>query len=82
MSIERITTEDLRRMEGQEVLILQGCDGDLEEWMEGINEMLTQSGILLEQNLNIYLHLSMKKLPVCFFLSEYWTSRNMAYTDT
>lgn len=61
MSIERITTEDLRRMEGQEVLILQGCDGDLEEWMEGINEMLTQSGILLEQNLNIYLHLSMKK---------------------
>lgn len=61
LSIERITTEDLRRMEGQEVLILQGCDGDLEEWMEGINEMLTQSGILLEQTLNIYLHLSMKK---------------------
>ena len=61
LSIERITTEDLRRMEGQEVLILQGCDRDLEEWMEGINEMLTQSGILLEQNLNIYLHLSMKK---------------------
>ena len=61
MSIERITTEDLRRMEGQEGLILQGCDGDLEEWMEGINEMLTQSGILLEQNLSIYLHLSMKK---------------------
>ena len=61
LSIERITTEDLRRMEGQEVLILQGCDGDLEEWMEGINEMLTQSGILLELNLNIYLHLSMKK---------------------
>ena len=61
LSIERITTEDLRRMEGQEVLILQGCDGDLEEWMVGINEMLTQSGILLEQNLNIYLHLSMKK---------------------
>ena len=61
LSIERITTEDLRRMEGQEGLILQGGDGDLEEWMEGINEMLTQSGILLEQNLNIYLHLSMKK---------------------
>ena len=61
LSIERITTEDLRRMEGQEGLILQCCDGDLEEWMEGINEMLTQSGILLEQNLNIYLHLSMKK---------------------
>lgn len=61
LSIERITTEDLRRMEGQEGWILQGCDGDLEEWMEGINEMLTQSGILLEQNLNIYLHLSMKK---------------------
>lgn len=45
LSIERITTEDLRRMEGQEGLILQGCDGDLEEWRDGINEMLTQSGI-------------------------------------
>lgn len=48
LSIERITTEDLRRMEGQEGLILQGCDGDLEEWRDGINEMLTQSGILLD----------------------------------
>ena len=44
--IKRITTEDLRRMDGQEGLILQGCGGDLQEWVDGINELLTQGGIL------------------------------------
>jgi hypothetical protein len=28
-------------------LILQGCGGDLEEWVDGINELLTNEGILL-----------------------------------
>lgn len=49
LSIERITVEDLRRMEDTEGLILQGFGGELEEWMDGINEALTQSGILLEE---------------------------------
>lgn len=49
LSIERITVEDLRRMEDTDGLILQGCGGDLEEWRDGINEALTQSGILLEE---------------------------------
>ncbi len=48
MSISTITTEDLRRMEGKEGLILQGCGGDLQEWVDGINEMLTEMGILKE----------------------------------
>lgn len=46
MSINTITTEDLRRMEGKEGLVLQGCGGDLQEWLDGINEMFTGAGIL------------------------------------
>lgn len=48
MSITTITTEDLRCMEGKEGLILQGCGGDLKEWVDGINEMFTDTGILKE----------------------------------
>ena len=43
MSIKKITTEELRRMEDQEGLILQGCVGSLDEWVDGINDMLTES---------------------------------------
>ena len=45
--LQEITTEELRRMDGQEGLILQGCGGDLQEWVDGINDLLTQEGILL-----------------------------------
>lgn len=46
MNIEIISTDDLRRMDGQEGLILQGCGGNLQEWVDGINKLLTQNGIL------------------------------------
>lgn len=46
MSIKHITTDDLRRMGNTEGLVLQGCGGDLQEWVDGINEMLTEEGIL------------------------------------
>ena len=46
--INKITTEDLLRMDGQEGLILQGCGGDLQEWVDGINGLLTEAGILME----------------------------------
>ena len=46
MSITTITTEDLRRMDGREGLILQGCGGDPQEWLDGINEMFTEAGLL------------------------------------
>lgn len=46
MSVNKIKSEDIRRMNGQDGLILQGCGGDLLEWVDGINEMLTESGIL------------------------------------
>ena len=45
--IREKTTEDLRHMTDEEGLILQGCGGDLQEWVDGINELLTQEGILL-----------------------------------
>ena len=45
--IKEITTEDLCRMNDREGLILQGCGGDLREWVDGINDTLTEAGILL-----------------------------------
>lgn len=47
MNVQKITTDDLRRMKDKEGLILQGCGGDLQEWMDGINDMLIESDILL-----------------------------------
>ena len=35
-------------MNGKEGLILQGCGGEIKEWMDGINKMLTDKGILLD----------------------------------
>ena len=46
MSVQEISKDQLRRMENQEGLILQGCGGDLQEWVDGINQMLTEEGIL------------------------------------
>ena len=46
--MKHVTLDELRRMGNTEGLILQGCGGDLNEWVTGINELLTQEGILLE----------------------------------
>lgn len=35
-------------MNGKEGLILQGCGGETQEWVDGINKMLTDKGILLD----------------------------------
>ena len=48
MSVKSITTDDLRRMKDCGGLILQGCGGELQEWVDGVNETLTKEGILLE----------------------------------
>lgn len=47
MNIQKITTDDLRRMKDKEGLVLQGRGGDLQEWVDGINDMLIESDILL-----------------------------------
>lgn len=44
--IKEIKVDDLRRMNDCEGLILQGCGGDLREWVDGINKMFTESEIL------------------------------------
>ena len=46
--IKKITTTDLRRMNATEGLIIQGCGGDPQEWIDGITDILTTEGILLE----------------------------------
>lgn len=46
--IKHITTDDLRHMADREGLILQGCGGPPQEWVDGINELLTEAGILLD----------------------------------
>lgn len=46
MSITRITTDDLRHMDDHEGLILMGCGGDPQEWLDGINNLFSEIGIL------------------------------------
>lgn len=45
-AMKQITIDELRNMTATEGLILQGCGGDLREWSDGINEMLTDEQIL------------------------------------
>lgn len=47
MSIKHITTEELRRNSDLTGIILQGCGGDPQEWLDGINELFTEDGLLL-----------------------------------
>ena len=46
--MKHITIDELRSITATEGLILQGCGGDPQEWLDGINELLTREGILLE----------------------------------
>lgn len=48
MSIKNITTDELRQMQDKEGLVLQGCGGDLQEWLDGINGLLTEENLLLD----------------------------------
>lgn len=41
-----ISISDLKGMADAEGLVLQGCGGDLQEWVNGINEMFTEEQIL------------------------------------
>ena len=48
MSVKRIDIKDLLNYEGKEGLILLGCGGDPQEWIDGINELFTKQEILLD----------------------------------
>ena len=58
--VSQITTDDLRKMSSQEGLVLQGCGGDPQEWVDGINDLLTDAGILLDgsrfENVSVFQH--------------------------
>lgn len=58
--MNRITTDDLRLMRDSEGLILQGCGGELNEWVDGINKTLTDAGILKDgtkfENVSVFEH--------------------------
>ena len=60
MSVKTITTDELRKRFQDEGLILQGCGGDPQEWVDGINEMFTSDSILLNgtkfQNCSVFEH--------------------------
>lgn len=55
-----ITINELRQMKHKEGMILQGCGGDIQEWVIGINELLTQEDILLDgtkfENVRSFFH--------------------------
>lgn len=65
MSIKTVKTEELRRMNGKEGLILQGCGGDPQEWLDGINGLLTDEGILKNgskfENISVFQNGSLTK---------------------
>ena len=48
MSVKSVNTEELRSMSNTEGLVLQGCGGELKEWIDGINGLFKRTGILLE----------------------------------
>ena len=60
--MRELTLEQLRQMSEEEGLILQGCGGDLQEWVDGINDLLTEAGILLDgstfraENVSVFQH--------------------------
>lgn len=60
VTMKRITTEELCAMNESEGLIIQGCGGDLSVWVDGINGMLTEQGILQKgsdfHNISVFEH--------------------------
>lgn len=74
MNIQKITTDDLRRMKDKEGLVLQGCGGDLQEWVDGINDMLTKSDILLDGT-------KFKSVNCCVFENEDLTNLLFPFSE-
>ena len=44
--MRKVSIKELRCMKDKEGLVLQGCGGDLQEWENGINDILTDQNIL------------------------------------
>ena len=65
MSIRFITIDQLRRMEDQEGLVLQGCVGNTRDWLDGINRMLTANGCLKNGTVFTDVHVFQKDGSTC-----------------
>ena len=48
MSIRTVSIDELRRMKNSQGIVLQGCGGDLQEWLDGFNDLMTKENILLD----------------------------------
>ena len=48
MSFNNIEQNELRTFKGREGIILQGCGGNPQEWLDGFNDHLKNLDILLE----------------------------------
>lgn len=48
MSIKKINAADLCQMKDGGGLVLQGCGGDLQEWLDGINGLFAEERLLLD----------------------------------
>ena len=68
--MKTITTEELKNMSHREGLILQGCGGDLQEWVNGINGILQEQGILLDgkplDDVSVFQHEGLTNLLFAF----------------
>ena len=60
MSITPITTDQLPRIQDHDGLVLQGCGGSLQDWQNGINDLLTELNILRDgsrfENIHVFEH--------------------------
>lgn len=74
MSVKQMTTNDLRKMKGTEGLILQGRGGSIDEWVDGINDLLTESEILLDGT-------KFKAENCCVFENEGLTNLMFAFSE-
>ena len=58
--MQTLNPETLRHLPHKEGLILQGCGGDVQEWLDGINDLLQDNGILLHgdrfQEVSVFRH--------------------------
>lgn len=48
MSITNIEIQSLRNMRNKQGLILRGCGGDIQDWIDGINQQFHKNGILMD----------------------------------
>lgn len=46
MNVKEVTTVDIAKMRNSEGLVLQGCGGNLHEWIDGINKLLLDADII------------------------------------